>query len=710
MKICFLCDLHLPFDQNALQYDVLEWAIADIGRKKPDCIVYAGDVTCDGNLDTYQWFVESMQRLDLPFLFIPGNSDLRCREYCHQIKKICSACKHDFGGVTIFAVNDCDATVSEEQFALIETADETSIVFMHHPIDALAPEYAQKMLEWRKTHKDTRLFYGHLHETKVEENNIALQAMDPDKAIGECPCITYYDTDTKNLRKAYYFSPIPNDLEGYFGISCYDTISHIDFCTKHGLKHLELRPNCLSAEESELAAHIANWREVGGETLCIHLPDVVYRDGVAETQDLERFMQLANRLHADRFTQHVPCVSVSTTKSEPHALERICDYLAEAFNTVEHEMVIGVENMHMTAAEAPDDTRRFGYLPEECLTFMTMLGDRCKHKIGINFDIGHARNNAPFSQTYQISTWLSQLGKHVVGYHIHQVTLTDGTFNNHMPITDVYGSLISYASFFKYWSFGRINKAPLIFEMRPQGAYETTLKTFSEQKIAAFDLHTHTYYSGCGKDDPHDLIETAIEHGVSLLGICDHSYGIGARKARYLQEMRALADEYRDRITLLCGIEIATIPENFDIEDPAEIKDYDYCLIEHITYDDSIVGKELFQFCKRLGILCGVAHTDLFEYCDKYGFAYEEFFAQMAKNNVFWEMNVSYDSIHNYHEHQYVLDFMSDPKKADIVRNAGVIVSIGSDCHDCEEYDGFRLQELYRFLKNTGIKMFDKRI
>ena len=52
-----MCDLHLPFDKNALQYDVLDWAVADIQRKKPDCIAYAGDVTCDGNIDVYKQFV-----------------------------------------------------------------------------------------------------------------------------------------------------------------------------------------------------------------------------------------------------------------------------------------------------------------------------------------------------------------------------------------------------------------------------------------------------------------------------------------------------------------------------------------------------------------------------------------------------------------------------------------------------------------------------
>ena len=106
-----------------------------------------------------------------------------------------------------------------------------------------------------------------------------------------------------------------------------------------------------------------------------------------------------------------------------------------------------------------------------------------RHRVGINFDIGHARNNAPYSQTYPISTWLSMLGEHIVGYHIHQVTYEDGVFENHMPITDVYGKLISYASFFKLWELGTIARAPFVFEMRPEGAYETTLATFQQ-----FDL------------------------------------------------------------------------------------------------------------------------------------------------------------------------------------------------------------------------------
>ena len=69
-------------------------------------------------------------------------------------------------------------------------------------------------------------------------------------------------------------------------------------------------------------------------------------------------------------------------------------------------------------------------------------------------------------------------------------------------------------------------------------------------------------------------------------------------------------------------------------------------------------------------------------------------------------MNVSYDSIHKYREHKYVADFMADSQKIEIIKNADVALSIGSNCHRCEEYNGFKLYEMYDFLKSNNIKIF----
>ena len=69
--------------------------------------------------------------------------------------------------------------------------------------------------------------------------------------------------------------------------------------------------------------------------------------------------------------------------------------------------------------------------------------------------------------------------------------------------------------------------------------------------------------------------------------------------------MRALSKKYKDEIRILCGIEIGTYPHLYDLHTAsakAEIKDYDYCLIEHIAEDKSVVGKNLFEFCRDLPI------------------------------------------------------------------------------------------------------------
>jgi len=711
MKICFMCDLHLPFNQDALQYDVLKWAAEDVIKKQPDCVAFVGDVTCDGNEEAYEYFVKVMKDTGIPFFYIPGNSDLRCSETKDSIYRNASTCKNEMNGVTIFAVNDSDRNISDEQFNELNNAGKNSIVFMHHPITSHNEQTILKLSEWRKNHSEVKLFYGHLHCSDVCENTISLQAMDPDKSIGESPCITYYDSETKELRKAYYFSPVPTDIYDSFGISCYKPIEQIKFAIENELKHIELRPNCVDVEDVEILKNLVKcWRDSGGESLSIHLSDIGWANGnVTASEKHDKLVELVKLLKADRITQHVPLVSVKEVRDNPEILTAICACLAEKLNSIDHNIVVGIENMHMTAKDKPDDTRRFGYIPEECIEFMEMLAVKCKHNVGINFDIGHARNNAPYSQKYQISTWLSMIGKYAVGYHIHQVNYEDGVFENHMPITDIYGHLISYASFFKYWSSERINKVPVIFEMRPENAYEITLKTFDIYKQKkVFDIHSHTYYSGCGRDNPNDLIKTAIQNGISAFGICDHNYGIGERKVEYLKEMRAMADVYKDRIKLYCGIEIATFPHQYDIKDSEEIKNFDYCLIEHLTDERSIVKENIFEFCKNLGILCGIAHTDLFQYCDMYEFEYKDFFTKMAQNNIFWEMNVTYDSIHKYKEHQYVLDFMKDNEKQNIIKEAGVYVSIGLDSHRCEDYDGYKAHQMYDFLVENNIKMIDE--
>ena len=484
MKICLFSDLHLPRWKDALQYDVLRWAIENMKEKCPDAILFVGDVSADGDEGVYDHFLSCMRALSLPFFYIPGNSDLRSPDTRASILKKSSPMQNHLGEITVFAVNDADGTVSDEALSLLEGADKSSLVFMHHPIEEHTASCAAALAKWRKAHPETMLFFAHLHRFTVEESTVCLPALDPDKNIGEPPALVYFDTEEGSFSLSHFPVSLPRDVTSYFGISCYRTGEQIPFAISRGIRYLELRPNAVKSDPEELLALIERWRKNGGVGLSLHLPDVGYRDGAVFFEDgYDEVLALAKMLRADRVTQHVPKVAIGEIEKNPLVLSEICEAICARLDTLPERITIGVENMHMTASEKADAHRRFGYTPSECLAFMEGLKGVSRHRVGINFDIGHARNNAPYSQTYPISTWLSMLGEHIVGYHIHQVTYEDGVFENHMPITDVYGKLISYASFFKLWELGTIARAPFVFEMRPEGAYETTLATFQQ-----FDL------------------------------------------------------------------------------------------------------------------------------------------------------------------------------------------------------------------------------
>ena len=242
------------------------------------------------------------------------------------------------------------------------------------------------------------------------------------------------------------------------------------------------------------------------------------------------------------------------------------------------------------------------------------------------------------------------------------------------------------------------------------------------------DLHSHTYYSFCGKDSPEVIVEAAIDGGIELFGICDHNHGIGfcrhdAYKApdsvipwaydgkalhRYFDHINLVREKYADRIKVLRGIEITAhlnspklaLPEGTDVSF------FDYCLIENPDIENSLIKRDLFSFAERLGLKnIGVAHTDMFSFIESLGEKPYDYFKRMAERNIFWEMNVSYDSIHKYREHPYMLEFFRNEEQQAIVRESGVRLSVGFDGHRVEDYLPQRIADYCRRISEMGIKL-----
>ena len=220
-------------------------------------------------------------------------------------------------------------------------------------------------------------------------------------------------------------------------------------------------------------------------------------------------------------------------------------------------------------------------------------------------------------------------------------------------------------------------------------------------------------------------MENAIKGGIELFGICDHNYGIGFGRhdlycshakdfgpgygknlVKYFDHINLIKEKYADKIKILRGIEIATLDQGrLTLPDSVDVSFFDYCLIEHVDSAESATGGDLFTFAKRCKCPAGVAHTDLFAHAERLGIAPIDYFSRMAEENIFWEMNVSYDSIHNYREHAYMLRFFENEEQQEIVRRSGVRLSVGFDGHRQKDYLPERVAEYCRRIENMGIKM-----
>ena len=77
----------------------------------------------------------------------------------------------------------------------------------------------------------------------------------------------------------------------------------------------------------------------------------------------------------------------------------------------------------------------------------------------------------------------------------------------------------------------------------------------------------------------------------------------------------------------------------------------------------------------------------------------------MAEEDIFWELNVNYDSIHKYREHEYVKEFFRDENIVNLIKETGVKVSVGFDGHNLEDYDAQRVKEACTRIEELSVEM-----
>ncbi len=86
MRVVQLTDLHLTDNQNQKlletdTYHNFSYVLKEINRMKNkkhiDLIIISGDITHDCKVSVYDYFLEKIESLNIPYIIIPGNHDIK---------------------------------------------------------------------------------------------------------------------------------------------------------------------------------------------------------------------------------------------------------------------------------------------------------------------------------------------------------------------------------------------------------------------------------------------------------------------------------------------------------------------------------------------------------------------------------------------------------------------------------------------------------
>ncbi len=211
-----------------------------------------------------------------------------------------------------------------------------------------------------------------------------------------------------------------------------------------------------------------------------------------------------------------------------------------------------------------------------------------------------------------------------------------------------------------------------------------------------FDLHNHSSNSRDAKDSIEDIVENAVECSLDCVGISDHNYWITGRFDRELYEIEAAAEKYSKEINVLRGMEVSFLrPDGIE---PHMLEGYDYVLLEYFE-QAGVEFERVCEYAQRFPCRVGIAHTDIFGYGLRHGI---DAAAMLAQHNIFWELNVNYDTIHGHREHKYCRDFAENEEQRAYVRELGLQLSVGFDTHDLSDYDVRRVDNMCRLIADGG--------
>ncbi len=168
------------------------------------------------------------------------------------------------------------------------------------------------------------------------------------------------------------------------------------------------------------------------------------------------------------------------------------------------------------------------------------------------------------------------------------------------------------------------------------------------------DYHVHSTYCD-GKSTPRENIESAISLGMDILGFSGHSciekatYSMSREGTEdYIREITSLKNEYRERITILCGLE-----KDFYSNDDESKFDYVIGSLHYVTDGERIYDVDHTPKITA-SIIEDVFGGDGLSYCESYYSTLSKLF-----DNVRADVIGHFDLVNKFSEKGIVFDTSS---------------------------------------------------
>ncbi|MBQ2615145.1 MAG: TIM barrel protein [Clostridia bacterium] len=485
MKLAVLCDMHMG-SVHSPQYAFFQYFANKMEEDNIPCILCLGDITAYGEKEVFDAYVKEMSRFNHHYVI--GNSDVRSEKTQAAFLGEATGFDISLDGIRILGINTPFGKIEEKDRPAILGMQDGEVLAMHHSIHML-DEDSRAFITKVAEEKALTILHGHSHKTfdfvLGKSRVLGFRAADPDKSIGDYPCVTYVEM-TKDgvsyeevLRKAP--QSVLKDIEGHFGISCVDNHRDVAYALEKNVYGVELRCNGAGWEPDDtLIPLIDAWREKTHGYLSVHMPNLRFRDGEITGKDTwYQAVDYAKKVGADGLTIHPPRVKKPDMQQGGKAWQEFLQLYLYAVEAMPERVKVGIENLHMEADETDDDKRGFGYCPDEVLSWIAAINDHFgRERVGHTLDVGHARNNGPLAQKFPCSRWYELMGSKTVAYHIHQIVPNEYGLSNHNAIEQWLAPVISYAAFFYSWEANIINHCPVFLEVRGCENYQKSIDAF----------------------------------------------------------------------------------------------------------------------------------------------------------------------------------------------------------------------------------------